>query len=96
MLELKNLYFTVQESDGISGARRNIIDGIDFTFEKGKFYVITGPNGSGKTTLAKLIMGINPISQRFHLFRGQGYFQPLDYGARQSRYRLQFSATRSF
>jgi len=45
MLELKNLYFTVQESDGISGARRNIIDAMNFTFEKGKFYAITGPNG---------------------------------------------------
>ena len=71
MLELKNLYFTVQESDGISGARRNIIDGINFTFEKGKFYAITGPNGSGKTTLAKLIMGVNPVSQGTIVFDGQ-------------------------
>ena len=62
MLELKKLYFTVQDDDVGNGVLRNIIDGIDFTFEKGKFYVITGPNGSGKTTLAKLIMGINPIS----------------------------------
>ena len=62
MLELKKLFFTVQESDNGNDNPRNIIDGIDFTFEKGKFYVITGPNGSGKTTLAKLIMGINPIS----------------------------------
>ena len=51
MLELKDLYFSVGD--------RNIIDGINYTFEKGKFYGITGPNGSGKTTLAKLIMGIN-------------------------------------
>ncbi|MDI9569498.1 MAG: ABC transporter ATP-binding protein [Pseudomonadota bacterium] len=51
MLELRDLYFSVGD--------RNIIDGINFTFEKGKFYGITGPNGSGKTTLAKLIMGIN-------------------------------------
>ena len=71
MLELKNLYFTVQESDGISGVRRNIIDAMNFTFEKGKFYAITGPNGSGKTTLAKLIMGINPVSQGTIVFEGQ-------------------------
>jgi Fe-S cluster assembly ATP-binding protein len=63
MLELKKLYFTVQDDDIDNGVQRNIIDGIDFTFEEGKFYVITGPNGSGKTTLAKLIMGINPISK---------------------------------
>ena len=71
MLELKKLYFTIQDDDVDNGAQRNIIDGIDFTFEKGKFYVITGPNGSGKTTLAKLIMGINPISKGSIFFEGK-------------------------
>ncbi|MEE9912417.1 MAG: ATP-binding cassette domain-containing protein [Deltaproteobacteria bacterium] len=71
MLELKNIFFTVAESDGNSGGNRNIIDGIDFTFEDGKFYAITGPNGSGKTTLAKVIMGINPVSQGTILFEGR-------------------------
>lgn len=63
MLELKDLYFSV------SG--RNIIDGMSYTFEKGKFYSITGPNGSGKTTLAKLIMGINPVSSGSISFKGK-------------------------
>ena len=71
MLELKNLYFTVQDVDGISGNQRNIIDGIDFKFEQGKFYAITGPNGSGKTTLAKLIMGINTASSGAIIFDGR-------------------------
>ena len=71
MLELKELYFTVGESDAEDGRPRNIIDGINFTFEKGIFYAITGPNGSGKTTLAKLIMGINPISSGAILFEGR-------------------------
>ena len=71
MLELKKLFFTIQDDDAYSGGSRNIIDGIDFNFEKGKFYVITGPNGSGKTTLAKLIMGINPISSGSILFEGK-------------------------
>lgn len=71
MLELKRLYFTIQDDDVDNGDARNIIDGIDFTFEKGKFYVITGPNGSGKTTLAKLIMGINPISKGSITFEGR-------------------------
>ncbi|MDD4092167.1 MAG: ATP-binding cassette domain-containing protein [Smithellaceae bacterium] len=70
MLELNKLYFTVPDSDG-SGGVRNIIDGIDFTFDDGKFYVITGPNGSGKTTLAKLIMGINPVTGGDILFNGR-------------------------
>jgi Fe-S cluster assembly ATP-binding protein len=50
---------------------RTIINGINFTFEKGKFYTITGPNGSGKTTLAKLIMGINPVTSGEILFEGK-------------------------
>jgi len=63
MLELKDLYF--------SASGRNIIDGMNYTFEKGKFYAITGPNGSGKTTLAKLIMGINPASSGSISFQGK-------------------------
>ena len=70
MLELNKVYFTVPDGDG-SGGVRSIIDGIDFTFDDGKFYVITGPNGSGKTTLAKLIMGINPVSSGDILFNGR-------------------------
>jgi Fe-S cluster assembly ATP-binding protein len=61
MIELKNITFTVAETEDGS-AKRTIIDNLSFTFEKGRFYAITGPNGSGKTTLAKLIMGINPIT----------------------------------
>ncbi len=59
MLEIKDLRFSVQETDQ-SGQEINkeIIKGITYTFEQGKFYAITGPNGSGKTTLGKLIMGI--------------------------------------
>ena len=71
MLELKNLYFTVQENDNGSTQSRHIINGIDLTFEDGRFYAITGPNGSGKTTLAKLIMGINPVSQGAIVFNGK-------------------------
>lgn len=71
MLELKDLYFTVTETDETNGGRkRNIIDGLSFRFEPGKFYAVTGPNGSGKTTLAKLIMGINPVSGGKILFEG--------------------------
>ncbi|HNZ31943.1 MAG TPA: ATP-binding cassette domain-containing protein, partial [Smithellaceae bacterium] len=60
MLELKDLVFSVNIKDEKNNDQKiDIIKGINFKFEKGKFYAITGPNGSGKTTLAKLIMGIN-------------------------------------
>jgi Fe-S cluster assembly ATP-binding protein len=71
MLELKNLYFTVTTDDAGNGGKRNIINGVNFTFEQGKFYGITGPNGSGKTTLAKLVMGINPVSSGEIIFDGK-------------------------
>jgi Fe-S cluster assembly ATP-binding protein len=71
MLELKDLYFSVTETDGTNGGRkRDIIEGLNFTFEPGKFYAITGPNGSGKTTLVKLIMGINTASAGAIRFEG--------------------------
>ncbi|HRS97035.1 MAG TPA: ATP-binding cassette domain-containing protein [Smithella sp.] len=71
MLELKNVYFKARADEEESAVLRNIIDGISFTFQDGKFYVITGPNGSGKTTLAKLIMGINPLSGGSIVFNGR-------------------------
>ena len=72
MLELKDLYFSVPPVDGNGGeSMRTIIDGLSFTFEKGKFYAVTGPNGSGKTTLAKLIMGIHPATSGDILFEGK-------------------------
>jgi Fe-S cluster assembly ATP-binding protein len=72
MLELKNLTFTAKVTD-ISGKSklRTIIDNINYSFEKGKFYAITGPNGSGKTTMAKLIMGINEVNSGTILFGGK-------------------------
>ncbi len=72
MLELKDLHFSIEEEDE-QGQQvvTEIIKGIDFTFEKGKFYAITGPNGGGKTTLSKLIMGINPVTSGKIIFEGK-------------------------
>ena len=69
MLAITNLTYTVG-GDG-KKPKRNIIDGLSYTFEKGKFYAITGPNGSGKTTLAKLIMGIYPTTPGSIVFEGK-------------------------
>lgn len=49
MLQVKNLTVSIGE--------KQILDNLNFTFEKGKVYAIMGPNGSGKSTLAASIMG---------------------------------------
>ncbi len=49
MLVLKNLTVEV--------AGKTILHDLNFTFKKGKIYVLMGPNGSGKSTLAYTIMG---------------------------------------
>ena len=40
------------------GAERDVLDGITFSFERGKKYAVVGVSGSGKTTLIDLCMGI--------------------------------------
>ena len=73
MIELKNVRFSVPADDAINGGGpvRNIINGVSFTFERGKFYGITGPNGGGKTTMSKLIMGINQLTSGSIVLDGQ-------------------------
>jgi Fe-S cluster assembly ATP-binding protein len=72
MLELKNLTFSIQNTESSGKTRlRTIINNVNFTFEKGKFYAVTGPNGSGKTSIAKLIMGINETSSGSIIFEGK-------------------------
>ena len=49
MIEIKDLHVEV---DG-----KEILKGVNLTFEKGKVYALMGPNGSGKSTLANVLMG---------------------------------------
>jgi Fe-S cluster assembly ATP-binding protein len=71
MLEIKDIVFSVPDSNAPEkGAQKTIVDRVSYTFEKGKFYAITGPNGSGKTTLAKLIMGIYNVTSGSILLEG--------------------------
>ena len=56
MLEIKNLYFQVDD-DG-KDAKKDIISDVSITLPENSFVAVTGPNGGGKSTLAKLIAGI--------------------------------------
>ena len=69
MLELKNITFKVDNLDG--KGEITILDNINFTIEKGKILIITGPNGGGKSTLAKIIMGIEKPTSGQILFDGK-------------------------
>ncbi|MBS4462040.1 ABC transporter ATP-binding protein [Aerococcaceae bacterium zg-B36] len=55
-IELKNIHYAI--------AGKTILKDINFTFEKGKKYVVLGDSGSGKSTL------LNIISGRIHDFDG--------------------------
>ena len=65
MLELKGITYKIPDEG------KEIIKGVDLTFEQGKFYAITGPNGSGKTSLAKIIMGIYKPTTGSITFKGE-------------------------
>lgn len=67
MLELKNIFFTVEED----GKKKTIINDLSYSFEDNKLTVITGPNGGGKSTLAKLIAGIEQPTSGQILYNGQ-------------------------
>lgn len=50
---------------------RNIFEGLDLEFERGKVYVILGASGSGKTTLLSLLGGLDTPKSGEILFEGK-------------------------
>ncbi len=49
-LELKNIHFSFGE--------KQILENVNMSFQKGNFYVLTGPSGVGKTITSDLICGL--------------------------------------
>lgn len=50
LLRLENVHF--------SYGKKKVLNGINYTFEPGKVYAITGKSGAGKTTLLSIISGM--------------------------------------
>lgn len=55
MPELRNIHHGYLLPDG---SRREVLQGIDLTLEKGGFYVLLGRSGCGKSTLLRLMAGL--------------------------------------
>ena len=51
LLEVKDLHLTIEDAE--------ILNGLNFSLEKGEVFALIGPNGCGKSTLAYTLMGIN-------------------------------------
>ncbi|GAA0084918.1 ABC transporter ATP-binding protein [Clostridium sp. CTA-7] len=67
ILELKNISYHYQDAS----KKISILNNVDFSFEKGKFYTILGSSGSGKTTLLSLISGLDTPKSGEILYYGK-------------------------
>lgn len=64
MLTLKNVHWSPSEG-------HHVLKGIDLEIPAGQLTVVTGPNGGGKTSLAKVIAGLNEITEGQILVDGE-------------------------
>ena len=67
ILETKDLYFTYPDGDD----RKVILNNVNVSFEKGKFYTILGASGSGKTTFLSLIAALDKAERGEILYEGK-------------------------
>ena len=63
MLELKDIYFTIEKND----EEVHLINDASLKINSGHFMAIVGPSGCGKTTLLKVIAGLN-VESKGHIF----------------------------
>ena len=67
MIEFKNLYKSFGEKE--------VLKGIDFTFEDGKTNLIIGQSGSGKTVLMKNLVGLFAPTRGQVLYDGRSFVE---------------------
>ena len=67
MIEVKNLYKSFGEKE--------VLKGIDFTFEDGKTNLIIGQSGSGKTVLMKNLVGLFAPTRGQVLYDGRNFVE---------------------
>ena len=60
------MYMTQIEMKDVSktyNRKNTVLEGIDFSVEKGEFFVLVGPSGCGKSTILRMIAGLEEISE---------------------------------
>lgn len=63
IMEKEEIFRLNDVSFSYPGSNINVLQNINLTFEKNKFYVIVGENGEGKTTLTRLLCRLyDPVS----------------------------------
>ena len=67
IIKTKDLYFTYPDGDN----RKIILNEVNVSFEKGKFYTILGASGSGKTTFLSLIAALDKPEKGEILFNDE-------------------------
>ena len=67
IIEVRDLYFTYPDGD----SRKVILNHVNVSFEKGKFYTILGESGSGKTTFLSLIAALDKPEGGEILYEGE-------------------------
>ncbi len=61
----------IEKSYGAGDSRVQVLQGIDFSLQKGEFCVLLGASGSGKSTLLNIIGGIETLDHGSVLIEGQ-------------------------
>ena len=67
ILEVKDLLYYYQDGS----KKRIILEGVNASFERGKFYTILGESGSGKTTFLSLISALDAPKKGVILYEGK-------------------------
>lgn len=64
VLELKDVLYRYP------GTSKNVLQSIDYSFERGKVYAVVGRSGSGKTTLLSLLAGLATATKGVITYQG--------------------------